>query len=78
MPQGVVKFFDVRQGFGIIGSEGSQGPAEDDIPFTPNVILADEDEEPPFPQPGSKVEYEVKEDAGAKHAVKIRFITSDE
>lgn len=42
MPQGVVNLFDGRQGFGIISPEDSQGPAEDDIPFTPNDILADE------------------------------------
>ncbi|KAJ1714490.1 hypothetical protein NYO67_3364 [Aspergillus flavus] len=78
MPQGVMNLFDGRQGFGIISPEDSQGPAEDDIPFTPNDILADEDEETPFPRLGSKVEYEVKEDAGEKHAVKIRIITSDE
>ncbi|KAE8135441.1 hypothetical protein BDV38DRAFT_252299 [Aspergillus pseudotamarii] len=69
MPQGVVVFFD-PQGYGVI----SQDSSEQKFPFYGTDIVVGEDEEPSFPHPTTKVQFEVEEQDGQKLAVKIKFI----
>lgn len=65
--QGIVFWFDIDMGFGVI----SKIPSEDKVFFNSSALEMDDSE---FPRQGEKVEFEFCEDSNGSEAVRVKKI----